>query len=144
LFNTTGPGKTNDVTSDFISRAFDVKEGKLPVMKVGNLKTRRAIMDVRDLLTALVLLSDKGTWGEAYNVSGDKVYVISELLPIIEKILNIKLPVETDKQLIRPSDEPVIYGDSSKLKKDTGWQQNISLEQTARDMITYALAHKVF
>ncbi len=144
IFNTTGPGKTNDVTADFISRAIGVKKGKLPAMKVGNLETRRAIMDVRDLVTALVLLSEKGRWGEAYNISGDKVYAISELLPIIEKILKIKLPAEQDKQLMRPSDEPVIYGDSSKLKKDTGWHQHYSLEQTIRDMITGALTRKAF
>ena len=139
IFNTTGPGKTNDVTSDFITRAIGVKEKKLSAIKVGNLETRRAIMDVRDLVNALVLLSDKGKWGEAYNISGDKVYQIKELLPVIENAVGIKLPIEQDKQLMRISDEPVIYGDSTKLKKNTGWQQQIRLEQTVRDMINYII-----
>jgi GDP-4-dehydro-6-deoxy-D-mannose reductase len=38
---------------------------------------------------------------------------------------------------LRPTDEPIIYGDSSKLKNDTGWEQQYPLEQTIKDMIDY-------
>ena len=73
IFNTTGPRKINDAVSDFIQRALDVVNGKSEKLRVGNLNTQRAITDVRDLVSALVLLGEKGTAGEAYNISGDKV-----------------------------------------------------------------------
>lgn len=81
------------------------------------MQTKRAITDVRDLVNALILLSDKGTWGDVYNISGNKVYLINEIIPIIENYMGIKLPVEVDPKLLRPTDEPIIFGDSSKLKR---------------------------
>lgn len=137
IFNTTGPRKTNDVVADFTMRAVEIEKGKLNKMRVGNLKTKRAITDVRDLVSALILLSNKGTWGEAYNISGEKVYEISEIIPIIEDYMHLKLEFEVDEKLLRPTDEPIIYGDSSKLKADTGWKQEYDLHTTIKDMIDY-------
>ena len=48
LFNTTGPGKTNDAPSDFVRQLVRIKKGKRPIIEVGNLKPRRAFLDVRD------------------------------------------------------------------------------------------------
>lgn len=137
IFNTTGPRKTNDVVADFTHRAVDIEQKKANILTVGNLKTKRAITDVRDLVNALMLLSDKGTWGDVYNISGNTVYEINEIVPIIENYMGIKLPTEVDLKLLRPTDEPIIYGDSSKLKRDTGWEQQYPLEQTIKDMIDY-------
>ena len=47
------------------------------------------------------------------------------------------MKINVDEKLIRPTDEKVIVGDISKLKKDTGWKQNIPMEQTIRDMLDY-------
>ncbi|MFZ1610931.1 MAG: GDP-mannose 4,6-dehydratase, partial [Chitinophagales bacterium] len=79
IFNTTGPRKTNDVTSDFTMRAVNMERGKEQFLRVGNLETKRAITDVRDLVSALILLSEKGTWGEVYNISGEKAYMIQDI-----------------------------------------------------------------
>ena len=137
IFNTTGPRKTNDVVADFTMRAVQIERGLMKVMKVGNLNTRRAITDVRDLVTALILLSEKGKWGDVYNISGDTVYPISDIIPIIEDCLEMQLQTEVDPSLLRPTDEPIIYGDSSKLKADTGWEQKYTLHRTISDMIDY-------
>ncbi len=137
IFNTTGPRKTNDVVADFTHRAVAIERKKETTLRVGNLQTRRAITDVRDLVSALMLLSDKGNWGDVYNISGNKVYTINEIIPIIENYMGISLPYEVDPTLLRPTDEPIIYGDSSKLKKDTGWEQQYDLATTIRDMIDY-------
>ena len=125
------------MVADFTHRAVEIEQKKINVLKVGNLQTKRAITDVRDLVNALILLSDKGTWGDVYNISGNKVYLINEIIPIIENYMGIKLPVEVDPKLLRPTDEPIIFGDSSKLKKDTGWEQTFALDQTIKDMIDY-------
>jgi nucleoside-diphosphate-sugar epimerase len=137
IFNTTGPRKANDVVADFAMRAVDIERGKAKKLRVGNLQTRRAITDVRDLVSALLLLSTKGTWGDAYNISGNKVYAIHEIVPIIEEITGLQLETETDPSLLRPTDEPIIFGDSSKLIRDTGWSQMYELKTTIKDMIEY-------
>lgn len=142
IFNTTGPRKTNDVVADFTMRAVEIEKGNFKKMRVGNLKTKRAITDVRDLVSALILLSEKGKWGEAYNISGEKVYEISEIIPIIENYMGMKLEFEIDENLLRPTDEPIIYGDSTRLKTDTGWKQEYELKTTIKDMIDYLRLEK--
>ncbi len=137
IFNTTGARKRNDVTSDFVSRAYAIARNAPNEFRVGNLQSRRAITDVRDLVTALQLLAEKGEPGEVYNVSGEKVYRIGDLIPLIERELSISLKVVVDPTLLRPSDEPLIVGNSDRLKACTGWQQQYTLEETIADMVAY-------
>ena len=57
IFNTTGPGKIGDVCSDLTRRAVEIELGmRPPSLMVGNL-TKRAIIDVRDLVRGLWLVS---------------------------------------------------------------------------------------
>jgi GDP-4-dehydro-6-deoxy-D-mannose reductase len=137
IFNTTGPRKVNDAPSDFVRRAVGIEKGKEKVLRVGNMDARRAITDVRDLIQALIQLAEKGRHGEVYNISGSKVYRISEVVSIIENIMGRKFDIQVDQALIRPTDEPIIYGDSGRLTLDTGWTQRYTLEQTLSDMIDY-------
>ena len=141
IFNTTGVRKVNDICSDFTERAVKAyKRGKAPYsMIVGNLDSHRAIQDCRDLISALLLLSEKGTWGEAYNICAQKTVTGHDIVAAIEKCLGIKLECKVDPSLLRPTDEKVIWGDVDKLVRDTGWKQEIPLEQTIRDMIDYRM-----
>lgn len=137
IFNTTGPGKVNDVCSDFTKRAALILAGKESNFRVGNLDTRRTITDVRDGIRAFYLATEKGIAGESYNMSGNKAYKIQEILGAILKITGINPEIIADKSLLRPTDEPIIYGDSSKLHNATGWQQEINLDKTLKDMIYF-------
>lgn len=137
IFNSTGTRKVNDVTSDFTKRAIlAIKEGKKE-LKVGNIESYRAIMDQRDLIDALLLLADKGQYGDVYNISSEHVYQTKEIIKYIEEELNIKFDLVVDKTLLRSTDEKIIVGDITKLKKDTGWIQRISMKQTVKDMLDY-------
>lgn len=137
IFNSTGTRKVNDVTSDFTKRAVIAQRENKYVLTVGNIESYRAIMDQRDLINALILLSDKGKYGEVYNISSEHIYQIKELIKYIEDELKCTFELETDKNLLRSTDEKIIVGDVSKLKKDTGWYQKISMQQTIRDMLDY-------
>ncbi len=142
IFNTTGPRKKGDVCADFTFRAVQIEKGLIdPVLKVGNLEAYRAITDVRDLTNALRLLAEKGTPGEIYNISGEKAYQISEILAIISANLDIPFEVNQAPELMRPSDEKIIFGDSTKLKSATNWKQEVSLEKTVIDMLNYWRTH---
>ncbi len=137
IFNTTGPRKSNDVVSDFTKRAILCEQGKEKELRVGNLTTQRAITDVRDLILALVALAEKGTPGDVYNICGDSIYKISDIITMIEAAMHTKLNVVQDPALMRPSDEPIIYGDAQKLKNTTGWEQEYPLQKTIVDMLEY-------
>lgn len=139
IFNTTGPRKSNDVSADFTKRIVQMeKEGQQRgILRVGNLKTRRAITDVRDLVCALVALSEQGAPGEAYNISGSTIYQMSEIVEMIRRNTALEFKTETETALLRPTDEKVICGNSSKLVAVTGWTQVYSLETTIQDMLIY-------
>lgn len=138
IFNTTGPRKTGDVCADFTYRAARIEAGQIPaVLRVGNLETHRAITDVRDLARALELLAERGAPGGVYNVSGSRTYQIREIVDLIAAASTIKFSLETDQSLLRPSDEKVIFGDSTRLIEATGWVQEVSIAQTVGDMLAY-------
>lgn len=137
IFNTTGPRKTGDAASDFTRRAVEVEMGLQPHLRVGNLSTRRAITDVRDLVEALVLLAEHGEPGEVYNISGEHVYRMQDVVDVVLRLARVPMTVVEDRALFRPVDEPVIVGDSSRLKARTDWRQRIPLEKTIGDMVEW-------
>ena len=137
IFNSTGTRKVNDVTSDFTHRAVEAERSGIYELRVGNLNTKRAIMDQRDLVKGLMLLADKGTAGEVYNISSENIYQMSDIVTLIEEEIGHNLQIKVDPALLRPTDEKIIVGDVTKLKRDTGWKQDIPMKQTIADMLDY-------
>ena len=137
IFNSTGTRKVNDVTSDFTKRAIEAEKSGVWELRVGNLDTKRAIMDQRDLVNGLMLLAQKGTPGEVYNLSSEHIYQMRDIVSMIEKQIGHEFKINVDPNLLRPTDEKIIVGDVTKLKRDTGWEQKIPMEQTIADMLDY-------
>lgn len=137
IFNSTGTRKVNDVTSDFTYRAIEAERTGVYELRVGNLETRRAIMDQRDLVNALILLAEKGTPGDVYNISSEHIYQMKDIVSMIEEQIGHAFKLNVDPALLRPTDEKIIVGDVTKLKQDTGWKQSIPMEQTIADMLEY-------
>lgn len=138
IFNTTGPKKVNDVCADFTKQAVMIEKGlQENKLFIGNIDTRRAITDVRDMIEAFLLLMEKGQSGEVYNISGEKAYLIRDILAMILKETNINPEIVVDPKLLRPTDEKIIFGDTTKLRAHTGWTQKIPIETTIQDMVEY-------
>jgi GDP-4-dehydro-6-deoxy-D-mannose reductase len=49
------------------------------------------------------------------------------------------VPVEVyvDPARLRPSDEPLLAGDNSRLRAATGWEPRIGMEQIVRELLAY-------
>ncbi len=138
LFNTTGPGKTNDAPSDFVRQLVGIKKGlQRPVIEVGNLKPRRAFLDVNDAVRGFYLAATKGKRGEAYNLCATRTYQIQEVLRTAVRLSGVKAEIRPVPRLMRPSDERIIFGSTHKIRKDTGWRPLNSIEQTLRSMLEY-------
>jgi GDP-4-dehydro-6-deoxy-D-mannose reductase len=138
IYNTTGPRKEADVLADFTQRVVDIERGRTPPkLRVGNLDTRRDFTDVRDMVRALVLLVEKGRPGIPYNMCTGQVHLVSELLGVILENARTEIEVFQDPDLMRPSDEPIIAGDNTRLLTDTGWRPEIAIEDTIRDMLDF-------
>ena len=138
LFNTTGPGKTSDAPSDFVRQLVRIRKGKQkPVVEVGNLEPRRAFLDVEDTVRGFYLAAIKGKPGEAYNLCATKTHKVSEILDAAMRLSGVEAEVRQVKRLMRPSDEKIIFGDTRKIRRDTGWKPERSLSQTLQSMLDY-------
>jgi GDP-4-dehydro-6-deoxy-D-mannose reductase len=138
LFNTTGPGKTNDAPSDFVRQLIRIKKGlQKPVIEVGNLKPHRAFLDVTDTVRGFYLAAMKGHRGEAYNLCAARTFEINEVLRLAIDLSGLKVEVRPVKSLMRPSDEKIIFGSTKKIRRHTGWKPILSLKQTLTSMLDY-------
>ena len=137
IFNTTGPGKIGDVCSDLTRRAVEIELGmRPPSLMVGNL-TKRAIIDVRDLVRGLWLAAECCVAGDVYNLGTDRIYSIQEVIDTIQAHVKVPFSVEKDPALVRGCDEPVIAGDITKFQGCSGWKMEIELARTLRDMLDW-------
>jgi GDP-4-dehydro-6-deoxy-D-mannose reductase len=100
-----------------------------PTVRVGNLAAARDFVDVRDGARAVLLLAEKGTPGDPINVCSGTAHTISQILEMLIKISGQKVEVLSDPHLMRPSDEPILLGDNTKLKA-LGWSPNYSMKET--------------
>jgi GDP-4-dehydro-6-deoxy-D-mannose reductase len=141
LFNTTGPGKVDDAPSDFVRQLVRIKKGlQTPVIEVGNLKPRRAFLDVQDTVRGFYLAGMKGKRGEAYNLCASQTHHIYQVLDTAIRLSGVKAEIRPVSRLMRPSDEKIIFGSTKKFRKDTGWTPLNSIEQTLKSMLDYWLA----
>jgi GDP-4-dehydro-6-deoxy-D-mannose reductase len=139
IFNCTGPRKVGDALSDFARRvAWLERHPEECHIRVGNLATRRTIVDVQDLNRGLMLLLEKGDSGDVYNLGGSTAYLMEDLLScVIRKSIRTDIVPLVDPVLLRPTDEQIIWGDSTKLNAVTGWKQTRPLDKTVQDMLDY-------
>jgi GDP-4-dehydro-6-deoxy-D-mannose reductase len=138
LFNTTGPGKTDDAPSDFVRQLVRIKKGlQAPVIEVGNLQPRRAFLDVQDTVRGFYLAGMKGKRGESYNLCARQTHHIYEVLDAAIRLSGVKAEIRPVSRLMRPSDEKIIFGSTKKFRKDTGWTPLHSIEQTLKSMLDY-------
>jgi GDP-4-dehydro-6-deoxy-D-mannose reductase len=104
---------------------------------VGNRTTRRAIADARDLAAGLWLAPGHCEAGDVYNLGGDEIYSIDEIIDAIRGQARSGFTVVQDPALVRRCDEPVIAGDTTKFRACTGWRPKIGLTKTLGDMLEW-------
>lgn len=138
-FNHTGPRRGDVfVTSNFAKQIAEIEAGvREPVIRVGNLEAVRDFTDVRDMVRAYWLAVTKGKPGEAYNIATGRGITIQDLLDRLLSFSEVEVKVEQDPERMRPSDVVRLVGDSTKFRRDTGWEPKVPLEQTLRDTLQY-------
>ena len=138
-FNHVGPKQAPMfVVSDFCKQTVEIEnKTKPPVMKVGNLNSKREFTDVRDVVRAYSMLMEHGIPGETYNVGSGHAIEIRHLLNMILSHAKIPIQIEVDPSKVRPVDVPIIEADISKLVAATGWHPEYSLDQIIEDTLNY-------
>ncbi|MDL2341604.1 MAG: GDP-mannose 4,6-dehydratase [Patescibacteria group bacterium] len=135
-FNHCGPGQgAGFIVPDLAQQLIAVERNQAGKVMVGNLDALRDYTDVRDIARAYRLLLESGKSGETYNICSGTARSGHDILAGLQAASGLTVNVEQDPAKMRPADNPVIYGDHSKLTNDTGWQPTITFEQTMTDVI---------
>lgn len=133
-FNHIGPGQAGGfLLPDLYEKVVAAKTE----VRVGNLDTKRDYTDVRDVVRAYISLATKDSLKhDLYNVCSGKARPGTEVLKTLKGALNRnELRTIVDEKLFRPSDSPVLYGDNSRLRQDTGWAPIIPFEESVKDFV---------
>ncbi len=135
-FNHLGPGQTDRFVAPALAgRVAQNERSGDQVVSVGNLSPRRDFTDVRDVVRAYRLMLDRGRSGEVYNVCSGRAIAVQDLAEQLIGMASIPMRLETDPELERPVDIPVLLGDNSRLRTDTGWEPQIALSTTLQDLL---------
>lgn len=135
-FTHTGPGQSAEfVLPAFVERLREAKATGAGTVRTGNLEPVRDLLDVRDVVEAYLLLLRAGIPGEIYNVARGEGSSVRELLERLSRLVGVQVAPEVVPSLARASDIPHLVGDSTKLRRATGWAPSRSLEQILRGLV---------
>jgi CDP-paratose 2-epimerase len=105
-----------------------------PITIYGDGYQVRDVLHVHDLIDAMLgaRKAIAQTSGQVYNLGGglNRATSVIELLKQLEK--TIGKPLHLRYCAVRPGDQPLYISDTSKLKRDTGWQPQRNLSDTIK------------
>jgi GDP-4-dehydro-6-deoxy-D-mannose reductase len=137
-FNHTGPRQRPDfVCSTFAEQIARVELGGEPTIQVGDLSAKRDFSDVRDMVRGYRLLVQKGEKGEAYNLASGKSASAEWVLNTLVQMARVKVDIRPDPKRQRDTQVMDIRGSYEKIKAATGWQPELPLEKTLRDLLNF-------
>ena len=135
-FAIIGPRKTGDACSDFARGISEIEAGKREYLSVGNLEATRDFLDVRDAVSAMWLLAERGVPGEVYNICAGQGRSMKELLDMMISISAKFIEIRADPERLRAADKAVLLGDCSKLN-ELGWKPQVQIRKTISEILNY-------
>jgi GDP-4-dehydro-6-deoxy-D-mannose reductase len=138
-FNHTGPRQDSSFAAPAFARQIaQIEQGRsAPVIAVGNLDAARDLHDVRDTVRAYAAIVERGVPGRIYNVCAGQTYRIRDVLDRLVAMSRVPVTVKVDPNKYRPSDNPVLLGNRSRIQQELGWKPEISLDETLSDLLDY-------
>lgn len=138
-FTHTGPRSKEVFVVPAFAKQIALAEAGLiePVVYVGNQDSTRTFLDIRDMVEAYWLMTEKCPPGEVYNIAGEHTCTIGEMLETLLTLTDVRPKVEVDPRLLRPSDVTRQVTDTTKFREATGWRPRIPFERTLLDILDY-------
>lgn len=135
-FNHTGPGHPPAYAiPSFAKRVADVRKGRLDKVVHGNLESVRNYTDVRDMVRAYLMAIQLESG--IYNVCSDRTVSMQWVLDNLVELSGGEVQTELSDSLYRPMTGNFPEPSSEKLRSLTGWQPQITLEETLSDVLAY-------
>ena len=91
----------------------------------------------RDVVRAYVLLAERGRAGSVYNVCSGRAVSLDHCLRTLIGFAAQPLATELDPARLQANDVPAQVGNPTRLRRLTGWEPRIAVEQALADMLDY-------
>lgn len=120
-FNHSGVGHGAEyLLPSLVARARRIRRGEEKRLALGN-DVVRDYLHVSDVVSAYLLLVERGIAGEVYNVSSGHGVGARQLAEDVLLRVGAPVDISTDPALVRTSDIVINVGSPEKLQRDTGW-----------------------
>lgn len=137
MFAYINPRREDLFASSFARQVAAIELGRQKILKHGNLNSVRTLIDVRDAMEAYWVALEKGKFGEAYNLGGNKVITVRDFLEVLKDLAKSKIETAVDKNLLRPADVTLQIPDVSKFRNETGWKPKYSFVESVKFLLNY-------
>jgi GDP-4-dehydro-6-deoxy-D-mannose reductase len=137
-FQHTGPRQDSRMmlahwVRQFVEGAYDDSERTLKPVEVHTCDAMIDLSDVRDVVRAYRLLAEHGRCGEVYNVGSGVNCRSGDVLEMLRRAAGSSRPIVETKPSIKQ--DPI--ADTTKVRKNTGWEPRIPLETTVADTLAW-------
>ena len=136
-FNHVGPGQSETFVVSALAKRVADAERTGGAVAVGNLTPVRDFTDVRDVVRAYRMLAGSGEPGAVYNVASGRGVSVQAIADHLVALAATPVHLEQDPSLVRAVDIPVIVGDSTLLRRATGWEPELDLATTLADVLEH-------
>lgn len=142
-FNHSGVGHgPRFLMPSLVARARRIGAGGHPPTLVTGNDVVRDYLHVADVVRAYLLLAERGTAGEVYNVCSGVGISTRQLAADILLRAGVTAEISTDPALVRAAEIPVLVGSPEKLMRATGWTPRHTHADIIDDLLRAAHASK--
>ena len=137
-FNHAGPGQSDEYVVSSLARQVAEAEAageSEAVLRTGNPESARDFTDVRDVVRAYDLAAKLD--GGAFNVCSGRSASVMQLVEAVTAHARIPVRHEIDPARLRANDARTMLGSHDRLTAATGWEPQITLEQTVADTLDW-------
>lgn len=141
LFNHESPRRgVNFVTNKVVKGAVEIKYGLKKNLALGNLDATRDWGHAKDYVEAMWMILQQDSPDDFVCATGIS-HSVKDLVEYVFGKLELSWEdhVTQDKKFLRPEELTDLKGDSTKLRRITGWKPNYTFEKMLDEMIEYWL-----
>lgn len=138
-FTHIGPGQPSERSlGSFAYQVARIRKGlQLPVLRTGELDSKRDFTDVRDVVEAYWQIATRGAPGEIYNVCSGTAHAMKTVVDWLCEAAGVPVEIEIASGKAGGQERSVLLGSPEKIRRQLGWSPRIALRQTLAEMVDY-------
>lgn len=138
-FTHLGPRQSAEfAVAHFARQIVAIERGSRPaVLETGDLRPRRDLTDVRDIVRGYVLLMERGRPGDVCNLGAGETHAMAEVLDHLIALAGVRCQVRGRQELMRDAESAILRADAAKIRRELDWAPRIPLEQSLADVLAY-------